>query len=366
MAIRPFELSDTEGVNALHDDIGWPVPSRNHWNWLASNPAREQAPLGWVIDNGGRIDGFFGSFRQTHYRNHTRLLSATSHSVIVSPRAKGSLRELIAPFLDQKDLFAVTILNANQFGSPAYRRCGIEPTASPLHDVKLAWILAPATVFVSKWMRTVAQKFPALYPVLGERFTPHSSALFDARMVKWPKGIHCLNDLSDNSAMGRFWNELKAQGPLVADRSPETLRWRLSVPDLATPPLVLGYHDDTGLCAYAVGQLSKTGPLDVPALEIIDMIALDRAPDQALTTLLAALKTAARKMGAAKVRLPLVSPRLHKLLARHTGLIHPEGGWGHAFARFHAPADPFTDWQPTALEGSYNFTLRQPRLKPKK
>lgn len=365
MVIRPFELTDAEGVNALHHDIGWAAPSHEQWVWLSNNPARGTAPFGWVIDTDGRIDGFIGSFRQNHYRSHTRHCTATSHSVIVSPRAKGGLRELIAPFLDQKDLFVVTVLNANEIGSPIYRRLGLEPLASPLHDVKLSWILAPTVTLVAKWLRTVARRFPNLYPVLGERFTPRSSSLFDGRMVRWPDNVHFLHDVSDASALGRFWTELKAEGQLVVDRSPAILRWRLSMPGLASPPIMLGYHDANGLCAYAMAQLSKTGPLDVPALEIIDMVALERAPEQALPTLLKGLKTAAYKLGAAKVRLPLVSTPLHNALVGKTGLIHTEGGWGHAFARFHAPQDSFADWHPTPLEGSYSFTLRQPRLKPK-
>lgn len=365
VAIRPFELADAEGVNALHDDIGWAAPTHDQWIWLSDNPARGNAPMGWVIDNNGRIDGFIGSFRQTHYRQAARFSTATSHSVIVSPRAKGGLRDLIQPFLDQKDVFAVSILNANEVGSPIYRKLGIKPLASPLHDVKLSWILAPTITLISKWLRLAATRYPALYPVLAERFTPRSITLFDGRMVRWPTGVHVLNDLSDSSSLGSLWQALKAEGQLVVDRSPAILRWRLSIPGLSSPPLLLGYHDDQGLCAYAMAQMSKTGPLDVPALEIIDMVSLERTSAQALPVLLKAVKTAAYKMGAAKVRLPLVSPQLYKALANKTGMNHTEGGWGHAFAHFNAPQEQFADWQPTPFEGSYGFTLRQPRLKPK-
>lgn len=366
MAIRPFELADAQGVNALHEDIGWAAPTHDQWVWLSANPARGKAPMGWVIDNNGRIDGFIGSFRQTYFREHQRFSSATSHSVIVSPRAKGGLRELIEPFLDQKDVFAVTVLNANEVGSPIYRKLGITPLPSPLHDVKLSWILAPTITVISKWMRMAATRYPALYAVFGERFTPRSSTLFDGRMVRWPSGVHFINDLSDSSSLANLWTALRAEGKLIADRSPATLRWRLSIPGLSSPPILLGYHDEKGLCAYAMAQMSKTGPLDVPALEILDMVALDRSATVALPTLLKAVKTAAYKMGAAKVRLPLVSPQIYKALASKTGMNRDEGGWGHAFARFNGPQEQFADWQPTPFEGSYSFTLRQPRLKPKK
>ncbi len=363
MIVRPFELTDIEGVNALHTQVDWPAPSAEHWQWLASNPARGTSPMGWVIDNDGRIDGFLGNFRQTYFRDSAMFGAATSHSIIVSPRAKGSLRALITPFMAQTDLFAVSILNANGIGSPIYRHFGMKPFASPTHDVKLAWLLAPRRVLLAKALRSLAAHIPSLYPWLGERFLPRAAPPFDPRQVAWPAGVHVIADLSDISAFGTFWQRLKGDGALVADRSPTTLRWRLAVPDLALRPVVLGYYDEQGLCAYAIAQLSKLSPLGVVTLEIIDLIALDRAPATAIPTLMRALKIAGRKMQAAKLLLPLVSAKTQAALDHKGGLVHDEGGWGHAFAHFNAPEAGFADWQPTPFEGSYSFTLRQPRLR---
>lgn len=363
MAVRPFELADIEGVNALHTHINWPAPSLEQWHWLASNPARGSSPMGWVVDNDGRIDGFMGNFRQAYFRDQIRFESATSHSIIISPRAKGALRELIRPFLEQKQLFAVSILNANSLGSPIYRHYGLKPFSSPIHDVKLAWILSPAIALAAKLLRSSVNRYPAMAALVGECFSPHSGKMFDARLTAWPAHVRAIEDLSDNSSMGSLWEQLRAEGALVADRSPATLRWRLSIPGLATRPLLIGYYDADGLCAYALAQLSKTGPVDVTTLEIIDLIALERAPDDALATLVRSTKIAARKMGAAKVRLPVVSARTFAALEHKTGMVHNEGGWGHAFAHFNAPEADFADWQPTPFEGSYSFTLRQPLLR---
>lgn len=361
MAIRPFELTDIEGVNALHAHINWSAPSAAQWHWLASNPARGTSPMGWVIDNDGRIDGFLGNFRLTYFRDVTMYGAATSHSIIVSPRAKGALRELIQPFLGQTDLFAVSILNANGIGSPIYRHYGLKPFASPVHDVKLAWLLNPPRIFLAKALRSLAGRIPTLYPLLGERFLPRPGPAFDPRSVAWPAGVHAIADLSDTSAFATFWQQLKGDGALVAERSPAIMRWRLAMPDLASRPVLLGYYDDQGLCAYAMGQLSKLGPVEVVTLEIIDLIALDRAPATAIPTLIRALKLAGRKMQAAKLRLPVVSAKTHAALGAKASLAHNEGGWGHAFAHFNAPDADFADWQPTPFEGSYSFTLPQPR-----
>ena len=355
------------GVNALHSDIGWSVPSHDLWKWLDSNPARHpETPLGWVIDNDGRIDGFIGSFRQQYYRGRTRLQAATSYWVIVSPRAKGSLKQLIVPFLEQKDVFAVSILNANELGSPIYRKLGLQAFPEQTATVKLSWIEGPTLTLLARMLRGAINRWPSLIPIIGERFTPQSANLLDPRHIKWPQKVHLITDLSDNSAYAQFWTNLRAQEHLVADRSPATLRWRTSQPSFAARPLLLGYHEAGGISAYAMAIISKTGPVDVPTLEIIDMVSLDKASPEAIPTLIRALKKATVKMGALKLRLHLVSPDLLEKLGPYARRAYDEGGWGHAFAHFNAPREQFADWQPTPYEGSYSYSLRQPQLRPVK
>ena len=365
MPIRPFRQDDIAGVNALHTDIRWSSRSTDQWQWLMDNPARQASlsPVGWVLENEGRIDGFIGNFHLHYFRGTVRYTGATAYSVIVSPRAKGSIRALAAPFLQQEDVFAVSILNANHLGAPVYLRLGLTPFPEKTHALKLTWIISPIQTFISHFLRDLNDSLPRLARALGERFTPTRSIFFDARQVSWPSSVHVLEDLSDHSAYARFWDELKAQPGLTVDRSPEIMRWRMAQPGLAIAPILIGYYEADSLVAYALAQLSKTGPLDVSALEIIDLVTLDRASTDAAPQLVHALKKAARRMGAAKVRLPLLSEGLKSRLAPVRLTARREGGWGHAFVHFHAAPSDFADWHPTGFDGSYSFSLRQPVLR---
>ncbi|MHC3128075.1 hypothetical protein OB03_12665, partial [Brevundimonas sp. GN22] len=100
--------------------------------------------MGWVIDNDGSIDGFLGNYRRFAYRQRKRHVIASAYSVIVSPRAKGGSQALIQTFLAQEGVLFTTILNANEVGSPIYRKLGMEPLPHPAHDVRLSWALAPS------------------------------------------------------------------------------------------------------------------------------------------------------------------------------------------------------------------------------
>ena len=75
-------------------------------------------------------------------------------------------------------------------------------------------------------------------------------------------------------------------------------------------------------------------------------------------TLLEALKDSARRMGAAKLRIQMVSPRLLERLGDHVRRARREGGWGHCHARF-APGGPDPAlWSPTPYDGDYAMCLR--------
>jgi hypothetical protein len=189
----------------------------------------------------------------------------------------------------------------------------------------------------------------------GERLM--NSRLSTRPRLDLPQGVTVLGDFRDQSRYADFWTALRAEGRLLADRSPEVIRWRLADPDLTDPPLVLAFNRGAGITGYAMAMMAKANALDPPVLEILDLEAL--ADDvTAIPALLDALKGAARRMGAAKLRIQMVSPRLLERLGDHVRGTRREGGWGHCHARF-APDGPDPAlWSPTPYDGDYAMCLR--------
>lgn len=362
MTIRPMYASDMTAVNALHRQVWWPERSPANWAWLNANPARQalDAPAGWVIDCDGEAAAFVGNFIQRFWRGDEALFGATGFSIIVPPDQRGRSRDLMRAFLDQPDCFAHYTLNANALSSPMYQRYRMLPWPPAVHDVKLAWIIDPGACLYARGLRSLVDHAPRAIELMGEQLTPlprlRPQARWRRALARLPDGVEPLADLSDASDYARFWTALRAEGRLIADRSPATLRWRLSDPDLTTTPVTLAYRHGGAITGYALAMLNKLSPIEPPVLEIIDLVALDLDP-AAVQALTLGLRRLAPALGAAKLRLQALSPELLQALGPQAARARDEGGWGHCHVAF-APGMDSAGWRPTPFDGDYSFCLR--------
>lgn len=359
MTIRRFHPSDIHDVNRLHRDVWWPERSPEGWRWLDDNPARRalNAPAGWVIEDGGAPAAFVGNFIQRFWIGDRPLYGATGFSIIVPPDQKGRSRDLIAAFIEQPGCFARYTLNANARSSPLYQRFGMIAWPARTHALKLSWIINPVACFYSRCLRALVAREPRAARWLGEPLMPLRRATRPIETSGRTDGVSGLTDLSDASPYARFWTALRDQGRLTADRSPAILRWRLSDPDLPTRPIHLAHWREGEITGHTLALLGKGNPIEPPTLEIIDLEALDR-DRAAIPALVAALLRLAPSLGAAKVRLQVVTDAvLHDLgdlapRARH------EGGWGHCHVAFAPDIEGAGDWRPTPFDGDYSFCIR--------
>lgn len=168
-----------------------------------------------------------------------------------------------------------------------------------------------------------------------------------------------LTDLGDRSRYADFWDALRAEGRLVADRSAAMLRWRLSDPDLTVRPLLLSFNRDRTITGYALVLLGKGSPIEPPVLEIIDLAAL-KSETAAIPALMRTLIGNARAMGAAKVRMQTVSTVMLEKLGAFAANARHEGGWGHCHVNFDPEANETvrSGWSPTPFDGDYSFCTR--------
>lgn len=358
MSIRPVRPDDYPDVNRLHRQVWWPERSMAGWRWLADNPARLDlnAPEGWVIEDGeGRAAAFLGNLPQRFYLTDRRLHAATGFSIIVPPEQRGGSRALIKAFMDQAGCFARYTLNANPRSSGLYHRHGMKAWPPLTHDLKLSWIVDPLACLQGRLLRGAVARFPSLAAMLGETFM--NRRLWGESRRRTPDRVRPLGDLSDGSAYDSFWRALRAEGRLVADRSPAVLRWRLSDPDRTHEPVMLVHEAKDGITGFAMAQLAKGNSIEPAFLEIVDLVALEHAPE-ALPALTAGLIATARAMGAAKVRLQVVNPHLLSRLGGLARSARREGGWGHCHVIFDQDADFADDWRPTPYDGDYGVCLR--------
>lgn len=358
ISVRPIDETDHSAVNALHRFVGWPERSEAGWAWLAANPARLElgAPAGWLLETeDGEPAGFTGNFVQRFHHEGRTLYGATGFSIIVTPRARGASRKLITTFTSQPGLFAHYTFNANAVSAPLYNRYGMVAWPSETHALKLSWRIDALACVGGRVWREIDRRVPRLTEARHERLL--NPRLHEPDTLTLPHGVSVLTDLEDDSRFAGFWDALKAEGRIVADRSPATLRWRLADPDLTLRPLLLTYSRDATIEGYAMAMMSKGNPIEPPMLEIIDLIALEE-DTQAVPALIQALLMNARSMGAAKLRIQMVSPDLLRRLGPLADGARREGGWGHCHVKFGPTAPGAAVWSPTPFDADYGICLR--------
>lgn len=359
MPIRPLRLSDQAELSRLHAAVGWAARSSAGWRWLAANPglADSLSPLGWVLtDTQDRAVACVGNAVQRFWLNGRAFYGATGFNLIVPPDRRGGSRDLIGAFVQQPGVFAAWTFNANPRSAPLYSRHDMQPWPAT-HAVKLSWVVDPLSCIQGCIWRRLIRAAPRTAPWLGERLL--NRRLARSPRLRLPAGIAILTDLGDRSPYADFWTALAGEGRLVADRSPPVMRWRLSDPDQPRRPLVLAMHRGGRITGMAMAALSKASAIDPPFLEVLDLVALEDEAEAA-PALMQALIDNARAMGAAKVRLQVVSPRLWDQLGPLVRRARREGGWGHCHARFAADAPDPTLWSPTPYDGDYALCLRPP------
>jgi len=358
MRIRPVSETDFPAIQALHRNVGWPSRSLAGWRWLHENPVRAgiDAPAGWVVDGpDGLPAAHVGNLIQQFWLGHRPMYGATAYSLIVTPPVRGASREMLNAFARQPDVFAAYVFNANPRSQPLYARHDMRAWPRQTHSLKLSWIIDPVPLALGRLYRAAYRLFPDAVSGWGERFM--HDRLDPAPRHTLPTGVSVLSDIRDQSRYGAFWDALRAEGRLLADRKPETLRWRLSDPDLTAPPLILAFNRGRDITGYAMAMMAKANILEAPILEILDLEAL--ADDaEAIPALMEGLTSAARQMGAAKLRIQTVSPRLLKRLGGLGERARREGGWGHCHVRFGPEGPDPALWSPTPYDGDYAMSLR--------
>lgn len=358
MTLREIVEADYPGVQALHRSVGWPERSLAGWRWLHANPARLDigAPAGWVADGpDGAPAAHVGNLIQRFRLGERRLHGATGFNIIVTASVRGTSRHMLKTFTTQPGVFARYTLNANSKSQPLYVHHGMQAWPEQTHALKLSWVVDPLPLALSRLWRRLYAVAPRTVSGLGEQLM--NDRLGRVARPALPPGVSLLGDFGDASPYAAFWRALVAEGRLLADRSPEMQRWRLQDPDLSQRPLILSVERDGAVVSYAMAMMAKSNSLEPPVLEIIDLEAL-KAHADTVPVLMTTLRQAARAMGAAKLRMPVISPQDLVRLGDFARTARHEGGWGHCHVQFSEDAPDPALWSPTPYDGDYAICLR--------
>jgi hypothetical protein len=286
--LREARFSDFGAVAALKQRWGLNADSFENWERLwRYNPALLQSdvvrPIGWVLEAEGVIVGYLGNISLLYRFGDRTLTAVTAHGLVVDPSYRAVSLTLVAAYFRQKsvDLFiSTTAIEAVGKIALAFKS---SPLPQPDYDTALFWVLQP-----SCFARALMQKL-RLGPTLSQLGVVLAAlALATDKIVRrrHPKrSTKCftvsecgVNDIGDD--FQTLWSEKQKEGcRLLADRSPEALRWHFEIPGDKGSASVLCCRKGPELIGYAVVRTDTNQESGLQTSIIADMVARNNDPE---------------------------------------------------------------------------------------
>lgn len=281
--LRQAVFEDCEAITALLAGLDLAVPEGRdavlaHWDHLwRANPAIEAhggAPeLGWVIEDGGRIVGFFGNIPLLYYHGTRPVPTSSARAWAVEKPYRSQTRRLAEAFFGQTGVGLLLITTANQ---PAGRLC-LRHGASKLpqhgYGRVLTWV-TDASGFAAAALRKAGLAGP-LAGLGGGLAGPLLGALprFGRPRLGSPADISGIAVGDIGADFDDLWRRKIAEGErLLACRDARTLRWYFGPAAAAGRARVLACRRDGRLEGYAVVYRDDAPAIGLRRARIADLL----------------------------------------------------------------------------------------------
>ena len=282
--LRDSTLDDVLEINALLVRLGLVMPegdeaARDHWIRLwQTNPALKahgsSPALGWVLEDGGRIVGFFGNIPQVYYFDGRPVRVYTAHAWAVDDVFRAEGPRLCKAFFGQQDTDLILISSNNEPAGLWCIRFGGAKMPQVDYDKILYWVI-DANRFIRAGLRKKGQGAAVAWTggVLG-------AVAMNARMrLGCRRPFAPLQDITvvpidgiDDSFDELWSRKLKeVSGRLLACRNAETLRWYFGLRKNADLTRVLCCRREGQLQGYAVVVREDAPAIGLKRIKIADM-----------------------------------------------------------------------------------------------
>ena len=282
--MRAAELNDASAITKFLVGLGLVMPEgdaaiRDHWNGLwRTNPALKvhgsQAALGWVLEDAGRIVGFFGNIPQVSYYGGRPVKVSSARAWAVEKEYRDHTPHLCEAFFGQDTADLVLISSAN---APAGKRClefGGSAMPQPGYDEILYWGL-DASGLIRAGLRKKGHGGVASWVggVLGGVVLNARTRLSGGRPFAALDGIRVIGLDDIDERFDELWQLKLKEVPdrLLACRDAETLRWYFGLSQRSSETRVISLNRDGRLLGYAVAVREDAPAIGLKRLKIADL-----------------------------------------------------------------------------------------------
>ncbi|MFN3911215.1 hypothetical protein [Hyphomonas sp.] len=364
--VRPIVPGDFAAIDRLMERVWFARRSAAGFDWLCHrNPGQSGLPAGWVAeDRDGIVRAFLGNFVQRGWYQGEANLIASGYNFVSDADQGGRAVNVLRACLKQDSIALVHTLTANPFSGRLHTAMRLTPYPET-GTLKLDWMTQPvvAAIGAISWRAhgLAGEKFIRRIPDLPRRVPDVNAWLAEAG-----GDVLRIAHPETDARLASFDLELRAGARLFAERSPAALQWRLSDPDDPVPPVLVAYPATGAIRGLALFQFNKPSEAEPPYLDVMDLVSLDPEDSTAVQALIKAGLMLARRSGAARLRLSMVSPGLLRLLGPYADQARKTvSTFSHAF--YKPKATTFTctgeTWQPLPYDGDNGPCLRAWRVR---
>ncbi len=272
-----------------------------NWHRLwRQNPALRSCshtlPIGWVLESEGRIVGYLGNILSLYRYAEKELIATTASGFAVELDYRAWGPSLMASFYRQPkvDLFL------NTTAMPAVGKIARALRAEPLpqkdYETALFWVLDPY-----RFSKSVLHKVDINSKLIGiggvgGLIALTVDGLIRRRKPRVPKKNFLVEEIDLHEIGDEFeglWCRKKEEGPrLLANRTPEDLRWHFDVPGSKRKTCVLVCRSRERLRGYAILRDQENSRSGLQTSSLADLLVEGDDPIVAQHLLIAAYEHA--------------------------------------------------------------------------
>jgi hypothetical protein len=356
--IRAATFDDHADVCDLMRRYGLEPKSPEEWKHIwECNPVltgrTKPLPLGWALENNGKLVGFLGNIPTLCSFAGRQLLVTTASAWVVDEPYRSQSIALLERYLGQKEVDLFLNTTAKMASGRVWEALGAKRVPLSYYEDVLFWITAPREVARALLIRKNIPAAGALSLVLG--FGLRIGLWFRSTRSRERQGVREIE--SFDSRFDAFWDELK-QGStkMLSWRDAETLNWHFKCALAGKRARILTLEADGRITAYAVLCRTDKPDLVLKRYHLADLQCLDDSQTQrACSTLLAHSIELCRREGVHVLEAVGFSPEKRVALESFAPLRRKSEAWPFYFksrsAEMETALSAATAWDPSIYDG---------------
>lgn len=305
VSLRAAEFSDFENVAQLGRRLGQGSDSEANWKrlWL-DNPAvqsgRVVARIGWVLESGGAVVGFFGTIPLLCEFQGTTLVAAATCRFAVDPEFRSYSHLLVSSFLRQKgvDLFL------NTTATPAAGKIMAAMKAAPVpqedYGTVLFWVLDSRRFMEAVFRKLDARPALAAAGSFAGSFALRGETRLRGRLPRTPNPGCKISECSLDELPVEFDNfcdeQIRKSTRLLGKRNSPILRWHFAPPGSKKVCRVLICREEGRITGYAVTRQELDPGVGLRRSTVADLLVAEDNP-KIVQALIAAAHASAKRSG---------------------------------------------------------------------